>query len=178
MTAGAANDEPASYGTLAAIPEQPYVHLHVTLLSTSARTPNASYFGLSPGSKAPTTVLTTHDGVRARGAPEPEFNSLTYHGSVRAKGSGERRLTAQGEEEWVVKIFSKKRLGDEWLEGLFGRGKVGWVVRKEWDAYPVLPPAVAFPPVKIAEGLYYVNAFEPYVLLLLLFLTRGVLPGC
>ena len=147
---------------IAQVPEQPYVHLHVTLLSTSARTPNATYFNLQAGSKAPATLLTTHDGVRQRGRAEPEFNSLTYHGQVLTK-EGEKRLTAAGEEEWVVKIFSKERLGDEWLEGLFGRGKVGWVLRKEWDAYPVLPPAVAFPPVKIAEGLYYVNAFEPYV---------------
>ncbi|TBU28194.1 FAD/NAD(P)-binding domain-containing protein [Dichomitus squalens] len=145
----------------ATVPEQPYVHLHVTLLSTSARTPNASYFNLPPHAEAPTTVLTTHDGVRLRGRPEPEFNSLTYHGHVLTK-EGEKRLTETGEEEWVVKIFSKARLDDEWLRGVFG-GKVGWVLRKEWDAYPVLPPTTEFPPVKLAEGLYYVNAFEPLI---------------
>lgn len=36
----------------------------------------------------------------------------------------------------------------------------------QWDAYPVLPPTSTFPPIKLAKGLYYVNAFEPYVALL------------
>ena len=144
---------------LAEVAKRPYVHLHVTLLSTSSATPNASYFNLGHGHKAPSTVLTTYDGVRQRGTPEPEFNSLSYHGKVLTKG-GEARVNAEGAEEWVVKIFSKQRLEDEWLGGMFN-GKVGWVLRKEWDAYPVLPPTVEFPPVKLAEGVYYVNAFEP-----------------
>ncbi|KAI9057361.1 hypothetical protein FKP32DRAFT_1746212 [Trametes sanguinea] len=147
--------------SLAPVPEQPYIHLHVTLLSTSSPSPNASYFNLAKGSKAPTSVLTTYDGVRARGGPEPEFNSLTYHGSVRAM-DGEVRRNAQGDQEWVVKIFSKMRVSDEWLEKVFD-GKVGWVYRKEWDAYTVLSPAIEFPPVKLAERLYYVNAFEPVI---------------
>ncbi|KAL1939239.1 hypothetical protein VTO73DRAFT_10042 [Trametes versicolor] len=146
---------------LAPVPEQPYVHLHVTLLSTSSPSPNATYFNLAPGTKAPTTLLTTYEGVRVRGGAEPEFNSLTYHGPVRGQ-DGEARVNVFGDREWVVKIFSKARLSDEWLETLF-EGKVGWVLRKEWDAYPVLPPTIEFPPVKLAEGLYYVNAFEPLI---------------
>ena len=158
---------------LATVPPQPYVRLHVTLLSTSSRTPNATYFNLQAGSKAPGTLLTTHDGVRQRGRAEPEFNSLTYHGQVLTK-EGEKRLTAAGEEEWVVKIFSKARLTDEWLSGMF-EGKVGWVLRKEWDAYPVLPPTTEFLPVKLMDGFYYVNAFEPYVLVFLLLFVRPTL---
>ncbi|OBZ77505.1 hypothetical protein A0H81_01708 [Grifola frondosa] len=135
-----------SFGaSIAPIPEQPYVRLHVTLLSTTASTPHASYFGLKHGTKAPTEVLTTWEGVRTGGEHEPEFNSLTYHGP-----------------EWVVKIFSKERVSDEWLAKVFD-GQVGWVYRKEWDAYPVLPPTTDFPPVKLADGLYYVNAFEPFI---------------
>ena len=152
----------SSKDPLAPVPQQPYVHLHVTLLSTSSATPNASYFHLAHGAKAPTTLLTTYDGVRRRGHSEPEFNSLTYHGLVRNK-EGEPVVNAFGAKEWVVKIFSKKRLSDKWLNEMFS-GNVGWVLRKEWDAYPVLPPTTEFPPVKLAEGLYYVNAFEPYVL--------------
>ena len=151
--------EPSS---VASVPPQPYVRLHVTLLSTSAPTPHATYFNLQPSAKAPSTLLTTHDGVRQRGRAEPEFNSLTYHGHVLTK-EGEKRRTATDEEEWVVKIFSKERLTDEWLGAMF-EGKAGWVLRKEWDAYPVLPPTTEFPPVKLMDGLYYVNAFEPYVL--------------
>ncbi|QRV89081.1 prenylcysteine lyase [Ceratobasidium sp. AG-Ba] len=39
-------------------------------------------------------------------------------------------------------------------------GKVGWVYRKTWDAYPYFPPRSDFPPVKIDKGVYYINAME------------------
>ncbi|KZT70702.1 FAD/NAD(P)-binding domain-containing protein [Daedalea quercina L-15889] len=139
------------------VPAQPYVHLHVTLLSTTSPTPNSSYFGLGGGS-APTEVLTTHNRVREGLGEEPEFNSMTYHGKIK-KADG----TPVERDEWVVKIFSKQRVEDAWLENMFGEGNVGWVLRKEWDAYPVLPPTVSFPPIKLAKGLYYVNAFEPFI---------------
>jgi len=42
----------------------------------------------------------------------------------------------EGSGEWVVKIFSFERRSEEWLGSLFGEGKVVWVERKEWDAYP------------------------------------------
>ena len=98
------------------IPEQPYVHLHVTLLSTTSPTPNPKYFGLAPSSPAPRVILTTNQGKRGGGV-EPEFNSLSYHGLVR-------------EGEWAVKIFSDHELSDEWLNEMF-HDKVGWVYRKE-----------------------------------------------
>ncbi|KZT23798.1 FAD/NAD(P)-binding domain-containing protein [Neolentinus lepideus HHB14362 ss-1] len=137
------------------IPEQPYVHLHVTLLSTTAPHPNPAYFGFKDTARVPTTILTTYEGVRVSGVKEPEFNSLTYHGLV-------DESAPEGEREWVVKIFSKVRLEDEWLAEVFG-GKVGWVYRKEWDAYPELPPTIKFPPIKLEKGFYYVNAFEPFI---------------
>jgi len=91
-------------------------------------------------------MLTTYEGVR-QGGKEPEFNSLSYHGMVR-------------EGEWAIKIFSDHLITDEWLEEVF-EGQVGWVYRKEWDAYPRLLPTTTFPPVKLDRGFYYVNAFEP-----------------
>jgi len=100
----------------AQIPEQPYVHLHVTLLTTTSPTPDPTYFSLSPSSKVPLMMLTTYEGAR-NGGEEPEFNSLSYHGLVR-------------DGEWAVKIFSKKRISDEWLDKMFFN-KVGWVHRKE-----------------------------------------------
>lgn len=36
----------------------------------------------------------------------------------------------------MVKIFSKERRSDVWLESLFGEDQVAWVLRKEWEAYP------------------------------------------
>lgn len=156
------------------IPEQPYVHLHVTLLTTTSPQPNPEYFSLSASSRIPSMVLTSYEGVR-QGGKEPEFNSLSYHGHATTATDGVP-------EQWSVKIFSKKRVSDEWLDKIF-MGKVGWVHRKEvglrcdhnfvsdrsylvrhihqWDAYPQLPPTTTFPPVTLDEGLYYVNAFEP-----------------
>ena len=115
----------AQPGLVAPVPDQPYVRLHVTLLSTTAPAPNASYFGLA-GGRAPTEVLTTHNRVREGLGEEPEFNSMTYHGKIKkADGSPAEH------DEWVVKIFSKRKIEDAWLENMFGAGNVGWVLRKE-----------------------------------------------
>ena len=103
------------------IPEQPYVHLHVTLLTTTSPTADPAYFGLSSSSKVPQMMLTTSRGVR-NGGKKPEFNSLSYLGAVR-------------EGEWAVKIFSENPITDEWLQKVFF-GKVGWVYRKEVGISP------------------------------------------
>lgn len=105
------------------VPEQPYVHLHVTLLTTTSPTADPAYFSLPASATVPRMMLTTHDGAR-QGGKEPEFNSLSYHGRVR-------------EGEWAVKIFSKERISDEWLNNMFF-GKVGWVYRKEVHLLPRL----------------------------------------
>ena len=111
-------------------PPVDYIHLHVTLLATTAARPNPIYFGLLAGASLPSMILTTHEAVRRNPtAPEPEFNSLTYHGLTRSKDHPEG-------PEWVVKIFSKATVTDEWLEKVFGEGNVGWVYRKEVRLIP------------------------------------------
>jgi hypothetical protein len=32
---------------------------------------------------------------------------------------------------------------------------------QQWEAFPVMRPRVDLPPVKISDGLYYANGFEP-----------------
>ncbi|KAK0506014.1 Prenylcysteine lyase-domain-containing protein [Armillaria luteobubalina] len=130
------------------VPEQPYVRLHVTLLSTTSPSIDPEYLNLPPTATPPSMLLTTYDGAR-NGGKEPEFNSISYHGKI-------------SDDEWVVKVFSQERKSDEWLRKVF-RGQIGWVHRKEWDAYPVLPPTTSFPPVKLDVGFYYINAFEPFI---------------
>ena len=74
-------------------------------------------------------VLTTWDAVRhatsAQGEVKaPEFNSLSYHHEIETENG----------KEYIVKIFSKARISDEWLDRVFAwgeTGKVGWVHRKE-----------------------------------------------
>jgi prenylcysteine oxidase/farnesylcysteine lyase len=115
---------PADLSTL--IPPQPYVHLHTTLLTTTAATPNPAYFGYKPVSKVATNVATTFDGASREGRAS-EFNFVSYQGQ--AKFSNE---TNDGQEtgDWVVKIYSMDRLSDEWLATMF-QNQVGWVHRKE-----------------------------------------------
>jgi prenylcysteine oxidase / farnesylcysteine lyase len=103
------------------IPPQPYIHLHVTLLTTTAATPNPEYFGYKPGASVPTTILTSSEGAR-QGGNASEFNSVTYHGHA--------KNDTQMSKEWIVKIFSMERISDEWLENMF-QNQIGWVFRKE-----------------------------------------------
>jgi len=98
------------------IPEQPYVHLHVTLLATTAPHMSTEYLNLPANSKPPSMLLTTWDGAR-QGSKAPEFNSISYHGKI-------------NENEWVVKIFSMEAVSDEWLNKIFD-GQITWVYRKE-----------------------------------------------
>lgn len=102
---------------IAQVPLQPYVHLHVTLLTTTSPVFNPTYFGLGVTDigDLPGMMLTTNQGVR-EGGKEPEFNSISYHGKVQ-------------EGEWAVKIFSKEEISDEWLDKMFN-GTVTWVHRK------------------------------------------------
>ena len=93
------------------VPQQPYVHLHVTLVATPSRYPNATYFGLPAGSPVPSYMITT-----AHGAGKPEFNSVSYQGVGRPGES-------------VHKIFSNQQMSDKWLKMMFGQ--VTWVQRKE-----------------------------------------------
>jgi Prenylcysteine lyase len=111
-------------------PPVEYIHLHVTLVATKAARPNPAYFGLKAGSTLPSMILTTHNAVRRDpAAPEPEFNSLSYHGLIRPKDHPDG-------PEWLVKIFSKDLVTDDWLEKVFGNGNVGWVYRKEVRLIP------------------------------------------
>ncbi|CAE6398946.1 unnamed protein product [Rhizoctonia solani] len=133
-----------------AFPPVDYVQLHVTLISTTAKHPQGSYFfPNAPETTVPQAILTT-----ASGQIEPEFNSLTYHERIQREGQP---------PEYIVKIFSKSWVTGKWLEKVFGTGNVGWIHRTQWDAYPHLPPTTTYPSVKPAAGLYYVNAFEPFI---------------
>ena len=122
-------------GAAPAIPPQPYVHLHVTLLSTTSTHPRPRYFKLKDGAIVPSMVLTTWDGARVReGEHAPEFNSLSYHGKIKTRDGLPANSSADGQEEWTVKIFSKQRVEDRWLRRVFAQ--VGWTLRKEASRAP------------------------------------------
>ncbi|KAF8704712.1 Prenylcysteine lyase, partial [Rhizoctonia solani] len=122
-----------------------YVHLHSTTLTTTSPSLLPTYFKVDNSSMLPGTIVTTGEyGSR------PEFTGLRY----------QYTLLRNGVTEYVVKIYSLEKLSNGKLEKLFGKNMVKWVHRQEWEAYPYFPSRSDFPPVKIDEGLYYVNAME------------------
>ncbi|EJT97077.1 FAD/NADP-binding domain-containing protein [Dacryopinax primogenitus] len=130
------------------IPEQPYVHLHVTLLVT--RTPQArpEFFGLQEGATLPDMILTTSSKGKARVSA---FNSISYHGTTRGG--------------YICKIFSMSAISEDWLADAFGADNILWIHRKTWDAYPYLAPSLedTYAPIVLAPGVYYVSAWEPWI---------------
>ncbi|KAG8731551.1 hypothetical protein FRC11_003763, partial [Ceratobasidium sp. 423] len=126
-------------------PKVNYLHLHVTLLTTTTPSLLPTYFKVDNSSALPGTVLTT-----AEYGSKPQFNSIRY----------QAKIERNGKTEYVVKIFSPGEISDDTLATLFGKGSIGWVFRKEWDAYPYYPPRSDFPPIKLDKGLYYVNSME------------------
>ncbi|CUA74616.1 hypothetical protein RSOLAG22IIIB_05623 [Rhizoctonia solani] len=126
-------------------PKVNYLHLHVTLLTTTTPSLLPGYFKLDNSSALPGTVLTT-----AEYGPKPQFNSIRYQATI----------NRNGKTEYIVKMFSPAKISDETLATLFGKESIGWVFRKEWDAYPYYPPRSDYPPIKLDKGLYYVNSME------------------
>ncbi|SPO29591.1 related to Prenylcysteine oxidase precursor [Ustilago trichophora] len=171
---------------------KPFVHLHVTLLTTSRPSPNPEYFGLGSQDAVPTTILTSDESVRrASNKKKPEetdpqdngqeppvvqqlkkpsldFFSLNYLRSVIPTNSSssaspsKREDSSSKEKEYVVKIFSHTRISDDLLIQLFG-DTMSWVRRHEWDSYPYLAPTDRFPRIEVDENLYYSNAMESLV---------------
>lgn len=169
------------------IPEQKYVHLHVTLLVTTKERPEAGFFGggIKVGTVLPNTILTSAFDYRAgrnstadieddaaKGGSagpvvasdavkdgRPTFQSISWHGETYPK-SGEH----------VVKIFSLSPLSDQFLRDLIDEDPL-WVLRKEWDSYPALRPMRdtgrrgegGYAPVEPYRGFHYLAALEPWV---------------
>jgi len=124
----------------------------VTLFTTTRPHALPSFFGLADSATIPTTILTT--GYTARtsaGVPPPRFQSVTWHGE-----------TAPGSGEYVVKIFSVTYVTDRFITELIGE-EPGWLLRKEWDSYPVLKPIASYAEVEPVKGVQYLAALEPWV---------------
>jgi prenylcysteine oxidase/farnesylcysteine lyase len=101
-------------------------------------TPKPGYFGLSPESHVPDTVLT----LESDAIP---FSSL---GLVGASPAGTP----------IYKLFSREPAQESLLDEVFSsRGAVEQI---RWEAYPVLCPSRDLPPFRLADGLYWVNSME------------------
>jgi prenylcysteine oxidase/farnesylcysteine lyase len=133
-----------------AFPNVHYVQLHVTLISTTTARPLNELFGGIPS--VPQLILTTNEGAR-EGGKAPDFYSMSYRGTY-DRGNG---------TEYAVRIFSRKKIDDAWLDKAFGKENIGWVYRKVWNAYPSSHPSPTYPPVKVDDGFWYANSIEPFI---------------
>ncbi|TFL03633.1 Prenylcysteine lyase-domain-containing protein [Pterulicium gracile] len=142
-------------------PQRDYVKLHVTLLATTCVSPNVTFLARNSGKevaslegqKLPRTLYASTLGLTA---DEVEFNAISYLTEL------DRGEDAPAEQEWIVKVFSLREVSDEWLRSALG-DTIGWVSRKEWDAYPLGTPSDEFAPVRVDKGLFYVNSFENFI---------------
>ncbi|SJX64773.1 related to Prenylcysteine oxidase precursor [Sporisorium reilianum f. sp. reilianum] len=155
---------------------KPYVHLHVTLLTTSAPSPRPEYFGLGEQDAVPTTVLTSSESVRRASSKTPSTPEAPPH-SASAQPAAKtptldffslnylRTTTPPSgtNKEYIVKIFSPHPVSDALLARLFGSNTVSWIHRHTWDSYPYLTPTTRFPRIEVDASLFYPNAMESLV---------------
>jgi len=146
----------------------PYVHLHVTLF-TSPYTLNPLFFHLHPSSKVPRTILTT---------PNPQGKSPDFY-SISTLRTSLNPATA--EQEFLYKIFSPEPMSRESMISILysdeddtTRETISWILRKEWNSYPIEYPRVTFEDVflqdeegggegKGAGGLWYTSGIESFI---------------
>ncbi|EFA75628.1 hypothetical protein PPL_11134 [Heterostelium album PN500] len=101
---------------------------------------NPTYFGLPPNEKIPEHVLTSHN------------KSIPFFVASR----NPRGIIKDGRT--LFKMFSENKLDEELFSKLFNNHTT--LKLHAWKAYPVLTPTSKFPPIKIDNNLYYINAFE------------------
>lgn len=121
------------------------------MLATTKPHADPLYFFKAPDEAIPGTILTTDVTWRETHGAKPEFQSISYHGE-----------TFPNSGEYVVKIFSKKKLDNMFLADILGEDPT-WVYRKVWHSYPVLRPTATFPPMQPMKGFHYLAALEPWV---------------
>ncbi|PTB61978.1 Prenylcysteine oxidase [Trichoderma citrinoviride] len=163
------------------IEEIPYTKLHVTLFASPFKL-HPAFFGLPPGSKAPSNVYTTlakdeEPKVGADGVGKTGFYSVsTLRTAVNPKAN---------RTEFVYKIFSPKPVTPQFLSDLLGvqvpetftgpatttetDGSDGLVEPISWYyphwfySYPIELPRVTFQDPILGSGLYYTSGIESFI---------------
>jgi len=175
---------PLQYANLAIEPELekkpdmiPYATLHVTLFASPLRL-DPVFFGLNPGQLVPRAILTTlNDSERTdpaimRGKGKHAVGSAGFF-SISTLRSAVRPLPDGGEGgkvEYIYKIFSPERYGDEKIKKVLGvkdgdedAVAITWMYRHVWKAYPYEYPRVTFEESKLADGLWYTAGIESFI---------------
>ncbi|KAK7422081.1 hypothetical protein QQX98_001823 [Neonectria punicea] len=161
-----------------AIDEVPYTKLHVTLFASPLKL-SAKFFGLFPGSKAPSSVYTTlaegdEPKLGADGVGSTGFYSVSTLGTVVNPRTGKR--------EYAYKIFSAEPVTSGFLSKLLGTDipdsfvstkteegneaavePISWYRPHWFYSYPMLLPRVTFQDPIIGDGLYYTSGIESFI---------------
>ena len=160
-----------------AIDEIPYVKLYVTLF-TSPFVLSPGFFGLPPGSKAPTSILTT------LGADEEPLPGRDGVGKSGFYSVHTLRVITNPEtlrEEYVYKILSPDPVSADLLSSLLGvkvpeasvsssggettnmASPVSWYHSHAFHSYPVQLPRITFQDPILRSGLYYTSGIESFI---------------
>ena len=152
----------------------PYVTLHVTLFTSPHRL-SPEFFGLAPGSKAPTTVLTTlSPGEEAKPGSAAAGKVGFYSVSTLSMITN----PTTGQQEYTYKIFSPDVVTPDLLSRLLGvkipetftgsttpdtQEAISWYHPHVFQSYPVAYPRVTFQDPIVGRGVYYTAGIESFI---------------
>ncbi|KAG5930278.1 hypothetical protein E4U42_002490 [Claviceps africana] len=152
----------------------PYMKLHVTLFTSPLRL-QASYFGLEPGTPAPSNVYTTlGKDETAHAGPEGVGRTGFYAISTLRTVTNPK---TQG-KEYLYKIFSAEAVNSTFLSAILGTDipssfvtsesrtevePISWYYPHWFYSYPIELPRVTFQDPIIGRGLYYTSGIESFV---------------
>ncbi|KAF4979845.1 hypothetical protein FZEAL_4011 [Fusarium zealandicum] len=160
------------------IDEIPYTKLHVTLFASPLKL-HPQFFGLEPGSKAPSNVYTTlgkdeEPKQGAEGVGRTGFYSVSTLKSVTNPKTGKK--------EHVYKIFTAEAVTAEFLTRLLGSEipdtfvstkegngdaaaiePISWYYPHAFYSYPIELPRVTFEDPVIGDGVYYTSGIESFI---------------
>ncbi|KAF7541552.1 hypothetical protein G7Z17_g11927 [Cylindrodendrum hubeiense] len=160
------------------IDEIPYTKLHVTLFASPLKL-DPEFFGLSPGSKAPSSVYTT---LAEGEEPKQGANGVGSTGFYSVSTLKTVVNPKTGKLEYAYKIFSaqpvtpgflSKILGAEIPDSFVGaKGEEGdeavvepisWYHPYWFYSYPIPLPRVTFQDPIIGDGIYYTSGIESFI---------------
>lgn len=154
----------------------PYTKLHVTLFTSPLRL-QASYFGLEPGTRAPSNVYTTlGKDETARAGAEGVGRAGFY--SISTLRTALNPSTQR--KEFLYKIFSAEPVNSTFLSAILGTTiqlppsddvdesptevkPISWYYPHWFYSYPIELPRVTFQDPIVGRGLYYTSGIESFI---------------
>ncbi|KAG5949616.1 hypothetical protein E4U53_005819 [Claviceps sorghi] len=152
----------------------PYMKLHVTLFTSPLRL-QASYFGLKPGTLAPSNVYTTlgKDETAQAGAEGVGRTGFYAISTLRTVTNPKTQR-----KEYLYKIFSAEAVNSTFLSAILGTDippsfatsesrtevePISWYFPHWFYSYPIELPRVTFQDPIIGRGLYYTSGIESFI---------------